>query len=1463
MADRNAWACVLAALLCAPWCSKGSILGDSSYGYRLPSPPEVAVWWCEATWKVGRERALPQATNTAVQIEAARNEYEPFQLVLRPQVTLSNVTVSAGNLVRQGGPPNATISATNIQVCLVEYVPVAEASDEFGAPGWYPDPLFPLSGPVTLAAQTNQPFWITVYVPKDTPAGLYTGTITVNVGWAIPVPIRLRVYDFTLPDVTHTRSAFYVSLETQWHGPLTTQQKNQLWDIYMENFRRHRVCPYTPHINAPITWMYLDGDFVVDFSNFDTAMKKYLDEFGFNSYNLMGYKSLPFPLFLAGHWAFSPGYKELFRKLMAKITGHLREMSWLEHAYCYWMDEPSPNQLDYLLAGMETIRNCAPGLKSLVTINIFPPPSQLLGSTDILAPLVHRTDHENYIFQQYIGDEIWGYLCMRPIFPSPNFFIDHPAVNHRIVFWYAENRSISGLLYWGVNYWPTNVWQMPKAREDVPNGDGLLWYPPVRSLPTNPVVTPPINSLRWELIREGLEDKEYFWLLKQAITNAMKVLGSNAPQVRQAINVYTGAVGLASSLSNLTSYSRDLLRLQTARQQMADAIELLDNGAPFFVRQPKSRAIALGETVTLYSEALGWPQPSYVWFFDGTPVAGATNMWLTLTNVSPATAGTYYVAASNALGSATSAPVKLVGRWELNPQIVSEPADLVRYEGGTAVFSVTAVSALPMTYTWFFNGAVLATNSESAIAIPNVSTQHAGSYRAIISNSAGVVASRVATLTVLPVPVIFPPVIIRAPTNQVVPPGSNMTMTVAAKGPSPLRYQWYFNLTNLLQGYTNETLLITNVQELHAGMYSVVVTNPAGAATSAPAVLTVLPYVTNVALIPTGAVWRYLYPTTNLGTAWRQPQFNDSSWPTGPAPLGYGKGNEATILAPPSPTNPVTAYFRRSFIVPEEAPIVPLTARIRRDDGVVVYLNGSEVFRDNLPTGQVTHTTSALVHVVGNDEAQFVSFTIPTNLVRVGTNILAIEVHQCTNPIAKTLEPIAWWHLEESNAPWRDAVGTNHFSKIGTDIVTVPGVFGNAVSNRASSTSWLSAADTPQLRYSGPFTVGGWFAFGMQTGNDPATTCLEKQGEFRLYYAGTAINRYRFQVGQTEVQDQTSGTKSGQWRFVVGWFDGSNACIQVDNGAIYSVAASPPAPTVNPLVTLKRAGTTGGFAADEVFFFKRVLSASERTAIYIGNFSATNVPDLAFDLELTWPKPLLPRIISQPKSIVRCPGMRAVFEVTAQSHAPVTYQWYFNGDVIPWATSNKLVIEPVEYDHAGDYSVVVGNFVGPTSSDTATLAVVPPPELSVELGPDLHNSMFKFTGVNVAAQLLGSSNLVDWFVLCNLPATSNDVFIIDLTFSREPCMFYRLRPVAAEEIRNLPPITSTEHFRLWSTVPPNSSTFAVYFNATNTAVCFQSSTNLTDWQTLHCLPKLSGLITLLEPLAPADSCRFYRLIRSD
>src|SRR5688572_17699298 len=149
-------------------------------------------------------------------------------------------------------------------------------------------------------------------------------------------------------------------------------------------------------------------------------------------------------------------------------------------------------------------------------------------------------------------------------------------------------------------------------------------------------------------------------------------------------------------------------------------------------------------------------------------------------------------------------------------------------------------------------------------------------------------------------------------------------------------------------------------------------------------------------LVPTGSTWKYLANGTDQGTAWRAAGFNDSTWPSGPAQLGYGDGDEATIVPFGSDPNNkfITTYFRHAFNVSNPAALTGVTLRLLRDDGAVVYLNGVEVWRNNMPTGTVGFLTPASVAIAGADESTFVQTTISPALLAAGTNVIAVELHQ-------------------------------------------------------------------------------------------------------------------------------------------------------------------------------------------------------------------------------------------------------------------------------------------------------------------------------------------------------------------------------------------------------------------------------------------------------------------------------------
>ncbi len=156
---------------------------------------------------------------------------------------------------------------------------------------------------------------------------------------------------------------------------------------------------------------------------------------------------------------------------------------------------------------------------------------------------------------------------------------------------------------------------------------------------------------------------------------------------------------------------------------------------------------------------------------------------------------------------------------------------------------------------------------------------------------------------------------------------------------------------------------------------------------------------TGLVAVATGAVWRYNDTGTDLGTAWRAGGYADAAWASGPAQLGYGDGDEATVVGygPSATAKYITTYFRRTFTVTDPSQIAALTLRLLRDDGAVVYLNGTEVVRSNLPAGTITSATRASVDVTGADESAWTPYAIdPTRLV-AGTNTLAVEIHQASS----------------------------------------------------------------------------------------------------------------------------------------------------------------------------------------------------------------------------------------------------------------------------------------------------------------------------------------------------------------------------------------------------------------------------------------------------------------------------------
>jgi hypothetical protein len=375
---------------------------------------------------------------------------------------------------------------------------------------------------------------------------------------------------------------------------------------------------------------------------------------------------------------------------------------------------------------------------------------------------------------------------------------------------------------------------------------------------------------------------------------------------------------------------------------------------------------------------------------------------LVLTNVVFAQSGNYIVLVSNAYGFAVSTVAVLT---VVSPPIITQqPTNRTVLENATVVFSVTAIGSPPLAYQWYFNEAIaLANETNATLILSGVTTNQAGGYSVIVTNDYGAVSSVEAELHVLQSNAV-PIVLLTQPTNGSSYAVHQVPITISASASDPDGFVAQLQL--FADGFQIASTTNTSFDfpwldpsTGPASLYAVATDNQGARGTSAVVQITVNFSTNAIVLIPTNAVWKYLDTGVDQGIAWRAIAFDDGSWLSGPAQLGYGDGDEATVVGfGPEDTNKfITTYFRRSFVLTDAASFTNLSLRMLRDDGAVVFLNGVEVFRSNMPTGTIGYATQAVTAIAGAAENQFVGTNINAGLLLNGTNTVAVEIHQA-NP---------------------------------------------------------------------------------------------------------------------------------------------------------------------------------------------------------------------------------------------------------------------------------------------------------------------------------------------------------------------------------------------------------------------------------------------------------------------------------
>jgi hypothetical protein len=519
---------------------------------------------------------------TSARLEAARGEWEPFQIVVHASKgALRGVTAATGPLT---GPRGATLAAARLY--RVGYIEVTTPSSGEGHVGSWPDPLIPdVDGfvgekrrafPFDVPAGESRALWVELFVPASTPPGRYQGRVTLRAegGGAASVPITLEVHRFALPATSSLPVTFGFAARAvaKQHPGLSDEAQQKLVERYEVAALRHRISLHGGTMDPP-SYTMRDGRMTLDFAPYDAEVGPFLDGEVDAGGPAAGARWTAIDLRVPGK--LSGDARAQYVRLM---VDHLKARGWLERAFDYTFDEPPDAQMAEVRRRATNLRKATTVVPRLVT-HAFD--DRLHGSVDIWCPVVNYVDDKPgnsaspprhvYEAHQEHGERIWWYqACMShgcnivggDYFTGwPSYVVDAPASSHRIFEWLTYRYHIGGELYFStVEAYTRGLDPWKNQLLFGGNGDGTLFYPG-RPEMIGGSTDIPVGSIRMALIREGLEDYEY---LKQYAAAA------GAKQ----------ADALAASIAGKTyKWEHDPARLMAARRRMAQAIDAVASGA--------------------------------------------------------------------------------------------------------------------------------------------------------------------------------------------------------------------------------------------------------------------------------------------------------------------------------------------------------------------------------------------------------------------------------------------------------------------------------------------------------------------------------------------------------------------------------------------------------------------------------------------------------------------------------------------------------------------------------------------------------------------------------------------------------------------------------------------------------------------------------------------------------------------
>lgn len=506
-----------------------------------------------------------------VEVELARNEFEPAQIVLVPvDRDLIGATWSVSALSAPGG---AVIPAADVSVSVMGYLKSRKAAIPTPVQ-WWPSPILDFMKSVDVRRGEVQPLWLCVRAREHTPAGLYTGTLTVRGQDVQPksIELRVRVFDFTVPKEQHLRTVWGNS--DACYRPLYGDRYDQamarrIFDFFLEHRLAVNDLYAAQAAGKPIGEGFYSECIGLSALSDPNELRR-LWEAGSRWWNL-GYLH---PVFAERAGLSLDEYVPKFIEMMRESLKVAEAAGWpRENLGIYFFDET--RDFETLNRAASQVKAAFPDIALMTTgydRSYGVKNGPIDQSIDIWCPLTPRFAEDQKLIDagRKLGKRAWWYVCCVPKGGGDlNFFSQLPAVRSRLLMGAATWKyQPDGFLYYRVPGWahykkpidsgPLTDWQpyfLPG-----PDGDGELICPGPDG---------PLSTLQFENIRDGIEDYEYYWLLRERVEQARE----------RGLDV-SAAAGLLSVspslLTSLTTYSEEPARLRAERRRIADAIVALE-----------------------------------------------------------------------------------------------------------------------------------------------------------------------------------------------------------------------------------------------------------------------------------------------------------------------------------------------------------------------------------------------------------------------------------------------------------------------------------------------------------------------------------------------------------------------------------------------------------------------------------------------------------------------------------------------------------------------------------------------------------------------------------------------------------------------------------------------------------------------------------------------------------------------